>query len=163
MQRSSQLIIFMYRSWRKNLDEKSLTIATGRIQRKMYNCNICTKPLIREANLRRHIKFVHEGVRNHKCKTCDKSFSHKSDLDVHMNSVHESNKNYKCAICQKTFSQNKTLMRHIRSLHNDREIHKLADRNCEVCGKLFKKMSFYNVKISDLLTVRLRRRPAVIT
>merc|ERR1712020_605955 len=38
--------------------------------------------------LKTHIKYVHEGIKNHTCDTCGKSFFSKWDMKRHVDSVH---------------------------------------------------------------------------
>ena len=41
-----------------------------------FECEVCEKVIVGcMANLKNHMKRVHEGVKNHKCPLCDRGFS----------------------------------------------------------------------------------------
>ena len=46
-------------------------------------------------DLEKHIKTVHEGLKNHKCEKCLEEFSYNYQLREHVKSVHEGLKDYK--------------------------------------------------------------------
>ena len=49
-----------------------------------FNCNECEKTFSRNDNLNRHIKRVHEKLKQHQCAICSKSFSRKQHRDYHL-------------------------------------------------------------------------------
>ncbi len=59
----------------------------------------------------RHIKDVHQGVKNHTCEVCAQSFCSKTVLAQHMR-VHTGEKPYKCDVCNKAFTQASSLYSH---------------------------------------------------
>ena len=85
----------------------------------------------RAADLKKHIRYVHEGVKNHKCEKCGKAFTKPGELKIHISSVHEGVKNHKCNICGKTFSQAGNLNKH-SCVHE-----KVKNHKCVTCDKAF--------------------------
>ena len=82
--------------------------------------------------LKRHIKEVHEGLKEHVCEMCGRAFSQKGDMKKHYETVHLKQPKLKtCEICGKTFSA-VSLPRHIRQVHEGR-----GDHVCETCQKAF--------------------------
>ena len=51
-------------------------------------CGTCGNNFGRAADLNKHIRNVHKGLKNHKCETCSKAFSHLHDLNRHNSKVH---------------------------------------------------------------------------
>ena len=85
--------------------------------------------------LRRHIKQVHEGQRDHNCEVCGKSFFSKSDMKLHLNRHNSdpgSRATHTCEVCGKSFTDSGTVAKHIRQVHEGE-----ADNVCETCGKSF--------------------------
>ena len=48
----------------------------------------CEKTFSSSGDLKKHIKAVHNGQKNHKCDLCGKSFSRAHYLKIHIDSVH---------------------------------------------------------------------------
>ena len=46
-----------------------------------HDCAMCYKKFGQLGDLRRHIKTVHEKIKDYKCKFCDTSFGVKSSLN----------------------------------------------------------------------------------
>ena len=55
---------------------------------KKYNCPHCGLESITNANIRKHIKEVHERKKYFTCGNCEKSFSRKFNLKKHQEHVH---------------------------------------------------------------------------
>ena len=62
--------------------------------------------------------FTKEQKIRYKCKTCGKVFGENDDLRKHIRSVHEGIKNHVCETCGKAFSENRNLKKHILSVHD---------------------------------------------
>ena len=77
-------------------------------------CKLCGKNFSRKGNLKTHIKFVHEGIKEHKCNLCGKSFTSSKDLKRHTKAVHELIKDQKCNYCGKSYSD---AGKHVRTVH----------------------------------------------
>ena len=84
---------------------------------KDIKCETCDKTFSSKCNLKRHIKSVHEGVRDHKCEQCEKSFYYSHHLNTHIKAVHEGLKNHKCDTCDKVFAYKSRLRTHIETIH----------------------------------------------
>ena len=95
-----------------------------------YQCEICDKRFSRNWSLKKHVKTVHEGVKNHQCRICNKSFGTLSNLKRHLKSVHEKKKDFQCNLCNKTFSRKINLMNHKIEVH---KIHLV----CQTCYQNF--------------------------
>ena len=57
-------------------------------------CSHCDKGFSEAGTLKKHVKAVHEGVRNHVCNHCEKSFSQAGHLKIHIKAVHEGVKDH---------------------------------------------------------------------
>ena len=68
-------------------------------------CEICKKTFSSKQNLKRHVKTVHDEVREHKCDICGITFVHKMDLEIHFKRIHKNIKAYKCDYCEKRFGK----------------------------------------------------------
>ena len=81
-----------------------------------FKCKFCQKNYSKRCILRRHIKRVHERMRNLQCQQCDKKYFDNSQLKIHSERVHEKSnvkRNFECAECGKLFRDKPTLMKHI--------------------------------------------------
>jgi uncharacterized Zn-finger protein len=56
----------------------------------MISCQICDKKLSCRSSLTRHIKTVHDKIKNHLClyEGCELKFTSKSNLARHVNRIH---------------------------------------------------------------------------
>ena len=72
-------------------------------------------------NLKKHIKAIHQLLKDFKCDSCDKSYSEARDLKRHKtkDKIHSaSRKEFKCESCGKSFSKGGNLKKHVRKGHN---------------------------------------------
>ena len=97
-----------------------------------FNCMQCDKSLSSRCALIRHVKAIHNQIREHKCCVCNKHFAQSSHLIRHINAVHRREKNYECSECDKAFSSKRDIQRHIRVVHRG-----LKDHKCAECSKEF--------------------------
>ena len=69
---------------------------------KLYACDLCPRQFLREANLNRHRKAVHDSLRylEETCQICNIIFSHKWHLEYHQAAEHGREVNLTCHICQ---------------------------------------------------------------
>ena len=70
-----------------------------------FYCRICEIKFSQHQNLKRHMKSIHQGIRNHKCNKCEKSFFQSSSLKAHYMQKHDLNGKYVCKLCGKKFSR----------------------------------------------------------
>ena len=78
---------------------------------------ICKKTYSLQAHLSRHIKIVHDKIKEFMCDTCEKFFSLELNLKQHIKLVHEKIKGFKCNMCEKSYYSKQVLNRHIKSIH----------------------------------------------
>ena len=57
----------------------------------IVQCKICGKLLSHATSLKKHIKIVHEGIKDYKCEVCGKASSLLCNLKTHIKTVHEKN------------------------------------------------------------------------
>ena len=67
---------------------------------KKLKCSICDKKFV-QSRLKRHVKEVHQGIKNHQCS--EQKFGELGILMRHVKTVHEGIKNHNCKICDKKF------------------------------------------------------------
>jgi len=96
---------------------------------KDVECEFCDYTCSLNSNLQRHIKSVHNKIKDVECEFCDYTCSQNSDLQKHIKSVHNKIKDFECEFCDYTCSKNSDLQRHIKSVHN-----KIKDFECEFCN-----------------------------
>ena len=65
-------------------------------------CPIC-KAIFDKGGLKRHLKTVHEGVKDHKCEHCGKEYTEKKSLRTHIKRDHENVREEQCTQCGKLF------------------------------------------------------------
>ncbi|XP_015113128.1 zinc finger protein 468 isoform X2 [Diachasma alloeum] len=94
-------------------------------------CRICRKAYRICQDLAKHIKDVHNRVRNYECDICQKAFAGKGARDDHRR-THTGERPYKCEHCSKTFKTLNSVYVHNR-IHADYKPHK-----CETCRQYFR-------------------------
>ena len=93
-----------------------------------FICDICNYEFMGECNLKRHIKQVHDKIKNFQCVQCDYKCSEKSDLTKHIKRIHDKIKDFKCVMCDSKFSHGSHLKIHIKAIHD-----KIKDIKCLKC------------------------------
>ena len=83
----------------------------------VYQCNKCDTKVTSKQNLKRHIDFVHEGLKV-KCNICGKTFSDNSPLLRHIKKCHKNEMHY-CNNCEFVTRSEEKLGRHIMKNHSD--------------------------------------------
>ena len=103
---------------------------------KTYVCEYCGKPYTHQQYVaglfNRHVRIVHEGIKDFKCHLCGNKFSERGSLAQHIRCIHNGEKNAKCEICGKAFRDKGYLRMHLKSVHQ-----KLKEHKCDKCGKAF--------------------------
>ena len=81
-------------------------------------CKMCPYVTAIPSHLKRHIKGMHETIRDHVCEDCGYATSQKCNLNYHRISVHKMGENkFKCELCPyKTYFKH-TLKRHVKNVH----------------------------------------------
>lgn len=99
---------------------------------KKYQCEHCEYNTNHSSHFKRHIKMVHDKIKDFHCNKCDASFSTNSCLKIHIKIVHDKIKDYHCNICDYSCSINSHLQQHIKLVHD-----KIKDYHCNLCDKSF--------------------------
>ena len=107
--------------------------------RKKIECHVCKKIFFRRKMLGRHIKAVHQKLKNYVCKTCNRAFAKAYNLKVHTDIVHLNLKPYQCNICARSFSLKRNLTAHNQVVHSE-----VKNYDCSTCGMVFKVNSILN-------------------
>jgi uncharacterized C2H2 Zn-finger protein len=97
-----------------------------------YTCHMCGKQFRARKGLNRHVKEVHEGVKEHNCDICGQSFASKATRDDHRR-IHTGERPYVCDNCGKTFKTKASLYIHKKN-HLD-----LFPFSCSYCHKQFRR------------------------
>ena len=93
-------------------------------------CEHCPYKTPQIKEMKRHIKRVHEKIRNHVCDKCGYAASQKHHLKSHNESVHNmGDKKFKCEKCPHETTKKSNLKVHIKTVHE-----KIRDHVCEECG-----------------------------
>ena len=53
-----------------------------------------------------------------KCETCNKTFSRKDALEKHVKAIHEAIREFKCDVCEKEFTQVTHFKIHFTNVHD---------------------------------------------
>ena len=96
--------------------------------RSRHKCELCDAKFSYKCLLNRHIKAVHDKIRDFKCDLCDYTCSDKYHLPQHIKAVHDKIRNIKCELCSHEFSCSSNLNQHIKQVHD-----KIRDFKCGNC------------------------------
>ena len=99
---------------------------------KPADCEQCGKTFADKSTLLRHVKNVHEKVRDNQCPMCPMKFFEKNKLKDHVEQVHEKQQNFECNECHRKFSRRNNLNTHIRVVHQNIQLFQ-----CEMCDMGF--------------------------
>lgn len=95
----------------------------------LFPCEKCPKVFKQTGHLNRHIKGVHDEIKDHKCKQCDYGASTSINLTAHIKIMHSNNQDmFSCELCPKTFNHKSNLKVHIKGVHC-----RIKDNTCAVC------------------------------
>ena len=100
-------------------------------------CEICGKN-VRKDYIKKHVEWVHEGVKPYNCKICNKAFNREIMVKRHVQLFHDKQKNFVCHLCGKRFGTDTCIKRHIENIHEG-IINKVT---CELCNKSFTRAGY---------------------
>ncbi|XP_062533593.1 zinc finger protein OZF-like isoform X4 [Armigeres subalbatus] len=95
-----------------------------------FPCPHCEQTFRITQGLNRHVREVHEKVRNYSCEECGKCFGNSRNLKEHR-FLHTNSKPYVCDVCGSAFNQKASLHMHKRTHETNRSF------QCSVCGRSF--------------------------
>ena len=95
---------------------------------KDFKCNKCDYECSGNSNLQKHIKMVHDKIKDVKCPKCDYACSTNGHIQTHIKMVHDKTKDVKCQKCDYACSTNGHLQKHIKQVHD-----KIKDHKCDKC------------------------------
>ncbi|CAL8114633.1 unnamed protein product [Orchesella dallaii] len=117
----------------------------------LYSCTICKKTFNRLGVRDKHVKHVHQKIKNYWCVFCEKQFSTKEVLNRHILS-HIGEKPFWCNICNRELGKKEALEIHQKQ-HNKEKTYKKF--RCETCSKSFE----YKYKLIRHLQIHNSSRP----
>ena len=101
---------------------------------KDFKCPFCEISCSQKGNLRLHIDQVHKNIRKFSCDQCDYKSNFKNDIAKHKKSVHEKTKDIQCKSCSFSTTLNSYLNIHVRTVHGESR----KEHLCTHCGKQFR-------------------------
>lgn len=115
-----------------------------RKERAMVKCGKCAYTCRKPANVKRHVKLVHDKIprflrcydkipRYHRCYECDRCFPYKSTLEFHIKAIHKKIKDKICDQCDFKTSYPGELRKHKNAIHS---VVRGDGFECLECGKM---------------------------
>ena len=98
---------------------------------KLIKCELCSYKAS-EKDINRHVRALHEKIKDQICKECGFAFSRKDSLKRHVKIVHLKERDHICNECKSSFSQKAHLQNHVKSIHLRQK-----DSLCNDCGKTY--------------------------
>lgn len=117
------------------------------IKLKTTICNYCNKIYSNVSVLNRHMRTVHENIRDFSCNICEKSFTLKTHLIAHQ-AVHSTTRDFKCEICSLAFKTEAALKVH-QNAHTA-----TRDYVCDICGSNFTTITYLKIHMETHTTTR---------
>ena len=84
--------------------------------------------------MERHVKYVHEKIKDYKCPYCVKEFGGRGNLNIHVRTVHEGIKPHKCPVCEVAYVDKRAMQKHVDSVHRgiiQKDYEKFPCSQCE--------------------------------
>ncbi|XP_039282182.1 zinc finger protein 808 isoform X5 [Nilaparvata lugens] len=97
-----------------------------------FTCHVCGKQYRSNTDLCRHLRCVHDGIKNYSCDFCGRSFASKGARNDHRR-IHTGERPYVCQTCNKSFPTPNSIYLHRRT-HTNYFPHK-----CTSCDKSFRR------------------------
>lgn len=118
----------------KNMLTKRGFVRHVRIHRdeRPFTCHVCGRQYRSHPDLTRHLRSVHDKVKNYPCDICGRSFANKGTRDDHRR-THTGERPYMCHTCGKAFATANSIYVHRRT-HSDYFAH-----HCTTCSKKFRR------------------------
>jgi hypothetical protein len=107
---------------------------------KDYACDQCEYKCSIIGTLNRHIKMIHLRIQDHLCDQCEFKSSEASNLQTHVKAVHDKIRDHSCDQCEFTCSEASNLRDHVDAVHLQ-----IKDHPCDRC-------EYKSSKASDLQT-----------
>jgi len=101
----------------KNHNRKCNIETTQKKYKIVKYCLLCQKSYTSPYGLRKHIKAIHQGIKNFYCVICSKTFSDKSNIMRHIKFDHFKWFDYKCCCCNRLFKTASLFRNHIEKVH----------------------------------------------
>ncbi|XP_029661516.1 zinc finger protein 239-like, partial [Formica exsecta] len=97
-----------------------------------YNCSICDKSFRSASNMNRHVRDVHNGVKNFVCDVCGRRLASRESRDEHRR-THTGERPHTCETCGKSFKQKASL--HVHRLYHSQ----ILPHHCDLCDRGFRR------------------------
>ena len=121
-------------SWCLEVEEEKLPINMEEGKPKLLQCDKCPFETKYQKNLKRHMKVIHNKIKNFKCQLCSHSASRQNDFRNHINAVHLGIKRFSCENCDYSAARKGELQSHKLYNHKEEGQYEL---NCMLCDKKF--------------------------
>ena len=94
-------------------------------------CQECGQSFSSKYKMERHIKTIHQDIKDFTCEYCRKELTSSHGLKAHIESIHMGIK-HKCPHCENDYSTQQALKKHIQATHSQDICY-----ICNLCGKSF--------------------------
>ena len=94
-------------------------------------CQECGQSFSSKNKMERHIKTIHEDIKDFTCEYCRKELTSSHGLKSHIESIHMGIK-HKCPHCENDYSTQQALKKHVQTTHSQDTCY-----ICNQCGKSF--------------------------
>ena len=84
-----------------------------------FPCNKCNYVASYRPHLKRHIKTVHDKIKDFACSLCTFRSGHRESLRKHIQAVHDKIKDATCKYCEYKTSRGDTLKQHVKKHHGN--------------------------------------------
>ena len=82
----------------------------------------CIYTTTHEFGMGRHIKAMHDKIKDFKCDKCKYACSDEYALKKHIKHIHDKIKDFKCDKCKYECSTNRDLKRHKKKVHDKKNV-----------------------------------------